>query len=124
MVHLNAASGVFILGSTEPHYTPSKVYQAVLSQKPLWAVLHKESTACNVISESRAGIVLQFGGENDTDIILKNFVKSFDEFIRYTAGYNFNTINQTVFKKYSAKEVTATLAYSLDNVSERYEKIV
>ncbi len=48
----NAADGVFILGSTEPHYTPSKPYQGVLSGKPILAVLHKESTAVNVIKES------------------------------------------------------------------------
>ncbi|HEV9037523.1 MAG TPA: hypothetical protein VGQ51_12905, partial [Puia sp.] len=64
LVHLEAAAGVFILGSTEPHYTPSKVYQGVLSGKPLLAVLHRESTAASVIREAGAGIVLSFGSEN------------------------------------------------------------
>lgn len=116
LVHLNAATGVFILGSTEPHYTPSKVYQAVLSQKPVWAVLHKESTACTVIRESGAGIVLHFDGEKDTDNIFVNFNNSFDQFTKYTANYNFNSINQIELEKYSAQKVTAVLARSLDKV--------
>jgi hypothetical protein len=116
LVHLNAATGVFILGSTEPHYTPSKVYQAILSQKPVWAVLHKESTACNIIHKSGAGIVLEFSGEKDVNTIFENLARSFDEFKRYADAYNFNTVNQTEFEKYSAKEVTAILADSLNKV--------
>jgi len=116
LVHLNAALGVFILGSTEPHYTPSKIYQAVLSQKPLWAVLHKESTACNIIRSSGAGIVLEFDGEKDGDTIFENLARSFGEFKRYAAAYNFNTVNQAEFEKYSAKKVTAILADSLNKV--------
>ena len=115
LVHLKAASGVFILGSTEPHYTPSKVYQAVLSQKPIWAVLHKESSACQVIDGSGAGIVLKFAGEG-TGSIFKNAAKSFDEFKNYASHYNFDTVDQTELEKYSAKEVTGILANSLNKV--------
>ncbi|WP_018610980.1 hypothetical protein [Segetibacter koreensis] len=109
LVHLNAATGVFILGSTEPHYTPSKVYQAVLSQKPIWAILHRESSACKVIRGSGAGVVLAFDGENDVENIFKSFPKSFDEFLLYAENYNCHTINQIEFEKYSASSVTATL---------------
>jgi hypothetical protein len=116
LVHLTAAQGVFILGSTEPHYTPSKVYQAVLSQKPIWAVLHAKSTACKVIKESGAGIVLEFDGENDTETIFKNFSQSFHEFKNYAANYNFSTVNQAEFGKYTAKEVTGILAANLNKV--------
>lgn len=116
LVHLNAATGVFILGSTEPHYTPSKVYQAVLSQKPIWAVLHKESSACKVIRESGAGIVLEFNGENDVDIIFKHFSQSFDEFKNYLANYDFSNIDQKEFERYSAEKVTGILAANLNKV--------
>lgn len=116
LVHLNAAGGIFILGSTEPHYTPSKVYQAVLSQKPIWAVLHKESSACKVIRESGAGVVLEFNGENDVDIIFKNFSESFDEFKNYLANYDFSNIDQKEFEKYSAEKVTGILAAGLNKV--------
>ncbi|RZK26079.1 MAG: hypothetical protein EOO43_03835, partial [Flavobacterium sp.] len=39
LAHLEHADGVFILGSTEPHYTPSKAYQGILAGKPILAVL-------------------------------------------------------------------------------------
>jgi hypothetical protein len=116
LVHLNAASGVFILGSTEAHYTPSKVYQAVLSQKPVWAVLHKLSSACRVIRTSNAGTVLEFNGEEDTDHIYKGFSQSFIEFINFIQEYDFNRINQKEFENYSAEKVTGILAASLNKV--------
>lgn len=116
LIHLNAATGVFILGSTEPHYTPSKIYQAVLSHKPVLAVLHKDSTACDVIKNSNAGIVLEFDGMNDLEHIFRDFSKSFIEFKSYAASYDLDKINQQQFEKYSAENVTKILADNLDKV--------
>src|SRR3954468_20721916 len=80
-VNLDGASGVFILGSTERHYTPSKVYQGVLSKKPIWAVLHKSSTACAVLRDSGAGVVLDFDGEQDLEAVMENFSKSYIQYM-------------------------------------------
>jgi len=38
--HLKHAHAVLILGSSEPHYTASKVFQAVLSHRPVIGLLH------------------------------------------------------------------------------------
>ena len=118
LVHLNAATGVFILGSTEPHYTPSKVYQGVLSKKPIWAVLHEKSTACKVLRNSGAGIVLDFNGEDDVKKIEDDFAASYDLFTTFLKEYDFERINQSEFEKYSAEKVTAILAESLNSVSK------
>lgn len=56
--HLRQCSAVLVLGSTERHYTPSKVFQAILSQRPVFAMLHAESTAIGMIEQARAGRVL------------------------------------------------------------------
>lgn len=60
LIHLNISDGIFILGSTEPHYTPSKIYQAVLSEKTILAVLHKDSTAVDILNKSNIGLVFIF----------------------------------------------------------------
>jgi hypothetical protein len=46
---LRDASAVLLLGSREPHYTPSKVYPAMLSGRPLLAVYHEASTATDML---------------------------------------------------------------------------
>jgi hypothetical protein len=114
LAHLNAASGIFILGSTEPHYTPSKIYQGVLSKKPVWAILNQNSTACIALRESGAGIVLGFNGEDDVDKITECFTDSFKQFKACLDNYDFLKINQTEFEKYSAEKVTRILAESLE----------
>jgi len=116
LAHLDAADAVFILGSTEAHYTPSKVYQAVLSGKPVFAVLHEKSSACAVIRESAAGIVLPFAGEDDLDAIEQGFPTAFDQFMRFSRGFDASQVDQTAFRAYSARNVAGQLARVLDEV--------
>lgn len=116
LIHLEAANGAFILGSTEPHYTPSKVYQAVLAGKSVWAVLHTKSTACNVIKNSCAGVVLEYNGENDLDKINDSLVESFKAFSEFTNHFNAASVKKEEFEKYSAKSVTGILAEALDKI--------
>ncbi len=110
LVHLEGADGVFILGSTEPHYTPSKVYQGVLSGKPILAVLHRESTAVKVIRAANAGVVLAFDGDNGIGDIENEFLPVFREFLCFKNNFDIRDVNTAAFDQYSAKNVTATLA--------------
>ncbi len=116
LVHLNEADGVFILGSTEPHYTPSKVYQAVLSRKPIFAILHKESSGVRVICESHAGIVIDFDGEKDLVSIRNTFVEKWRAYIKFLSTSSGDFKVGTIFQKYSAKNITGLLAEALDQI--------
>lgn len=117
LLHLDAADAVFILGSTEPHYTPSKTYQGVLSEKPIMAILHTASTAVEVLRKSGAGLVLDFDGEEGVETIANSFVSFFEEFQAYNKNYNPAQVNQQEFEQYSAKAVTGTLANLLNQVN-------
>ena len=114
LIHLNAANGVFILGSTEPHYTPSKVYQAVLSAKPILAVLHTQSTAVNVIRKTNAGLVLPFAGEEGLDEIAEEFTPVFQKYKSFIKTFKVDSINSTEFNVFSAKAITQQLAGLLE----------
>jgi hypothetical protein len=116
LIHLDAADAVFILGSTEPHYTPSKSYQAVLSGKPVLAVLHSESTAVQVLEQSGAGIVLSFNGESEVIKIQKSFPGKWDEFKNFVEQFHTSSVNKAIFEQYSAKAVTKQLAGLLDSL--------
>ena len=119
IAHLNTADGVFILGSTEPHYTPSKSYQAVLSEKPVLAVLHTQSTAVKVIRDSGAGVVLDFDGEKDINCVYEEFPEVFNSFRSFCKKYDAKNINMKEFDKYSAREVSKFLAELLDQAIEK-----
>ena len=117
LIHLEAADAVFILGSTEPHYTPSKTYQGVLSKKPILAVLHSASTAVEVLQKSGAGIVLPFNGEAEIAQINTSFAGVFAAFNNFKQTFQSGKVDQKVFEQYSAASVTKSLAVLLAAVS-------
>jgi hypothetical protein len=117
ITHLNAAAGTFILGSTEAHYTPSKVYQSILSGKPVFAVLHQESSACKVINETQAGTVLAFNGEKGLSQIGIQFPEKWKMHLTFLKGFDAGKIKQDQFEKYSAKSVTKVLADALNDLN-------
>lgn len=45
---------VLVLGSDEPHYTPSKVFPALLSERPVLALLHRGSEAARLFEGGSA----------------------------------------------------------------------
>jgi hypothetical protein len=117
LTHLNIVDGVFILGSTEPHYTPSKSYQAVLSHKPIFAVLHQASTAVGVLQKSNAGIVLAFNGEQGLHDIETKWNETFANWLHFKNTFNAQNVDMNEFNKFSAKEVTKILAEVLDKIN-------
>lgn len=116
LVHLEAADAVFILGSTEAHYTPSKTYQGVLSGKPILAVLHEESTAVRVLRDTHAGVVLDFPGEEGVASIARQFPEIFRQFRAFQSEFNPAHVDMGAFDQYSARQVTRTLAGLLDRL--------
>ena len=66
--HLKAASVVLILGSTEKHYTPSKIYQAVHSANPILALVPEDGSAAEVLRSSGNGLVVNYPDDRLTVI--------------------------------------------------------
>ena len=116
LIHLENSDGIFIIGSTEPHYSPSKVFQAVLSKKSILAILHEKSSAINVIKKYQAGIVLAFNGEDNLDSIKIEFTTQFQKW----KTFNSHFINKTEIKldleEYSAFASTKKLAELLNQI--------
>jgi glycosyltransferase involved in cell wall biosynthesis len=111
LAHLDAASGVLVLGSTEPHYSPSKIFQSVMSRRPVLALLHEESTAVTVLRSGNAGPVLTL-----TEKMLPTVEAVADElegFI-YRNRYAEAHVHWEALEKYSARESARLLASALD----------
>ena len=119
LIHLEAAHGIFIFGSVQPHYTPSKVYQAILSEKPVLAVLHAESSAVDIIKKAHAGVVLGFNGEENLDAIRNEFANTFVSYAQFLHHWHPHQVNDAMLKQYSAEKVTEQLASLLDKAYEK-----
>ena len=46
---LRDSTAVLLMGSRERHYTPSKVFPALVAEKPLLAVMHEASNASDLL---------------------------------------------------------------------------
>jgi ABC-type arginine transport system ATPase subunit len=46
---LTSASAVLLLGSSESHYTASKLYPALLSQRRIFALFHQQSSVVSIL---------------------------------------------------------------------------
>jgi hypothetical protein len=114
LIHLDASKGIFILGSTEPHYTPSKTYQAVLSRKPILAVLHNLSTALEIIKKANAGIGMGFNGDEGVSELQQKFSHVFNEYLKFAKTFDPALVKFDAFNEYSAKNVTARLVENLN----------
>ena len=115
-MHLGIADAVFILGSTEPHYTPSKTYQGVLSEKPIFAVLHEKSTAADVVQSTGAGQTLCFNGTDGLDELEARFLSTVKSFQLFAKKFDPSDVNQNVFERFSAKLVTSKLSNLLNKL--------
>ncbi len=111
LTHLHAASGVLVLGSTEPHYSPSKIFQSVMSRRLVLALLHEDSTAVAVLRASNAGPVLTL-----TEKVLptpETVANVLERFI-FLKEYSEAQVNWDALEKHSARESARALAAALD----------
>ena len=74
------ASALLLMGSTEPHYTPSKVFPAILSRRPIVAAFHEASSAVTLLrSPAAAAAVCTFADEASLDAIGPRVARVFED---------------------------------------------
>jgi hypothetical protein len=113
--HLVEASAILVVGSTEPHYSPSKIYQAVQAKRPIFALLHEDSTAVSVLRDSRAGTVVTLtkGHLPETGELAANLALFIAD-----PKYSSNFVNWSAFEGYSARNSARVLATAMDEALE------
>jgi hypothetical protein len=117
--HLKHASAILILGSTDPHYTPSKIYQAVQAKRPIFAMLHQMSTAVNVLQDSRAGKAMLFTAKWIP--AAREIARALADFIQ-DSQYDAEAVQWGAFEAYSARNSTRILAAAVDNAMELFKQ--
>jgi hypothetical protein len=116
LTHLARSDAVLVLGSTEAHYTPSKIFQAMLSRRPVFAMLHRDSTAVGMVRSMHAGSVLTLTeSERPAAAEVAAALVSF----MADTNYDADTVDRAAFDAYSARASTRALAVALDRAYAR-----
>jgi len=114
---LAAAAGVIVIGSTEKHYTASKIFQSLLSQKPVFAMFHERSTAVQILQEADASAYLCTYSENiDIPEFETKIKETLLKFLNNRSDWN---PNYDALSNYSARKSALLLANKLDIITER-----
>jgi glycosyltransferase involved in cell wall biosynthesis len=59
---LSCADGILLIGSDEPHYTASKIYPALMAQRPCLSIFHESSSSHEILSRASGVIAFGFSG--------------------------------------------------------------
>jgi hypothetical protein len=110
---LVSSDGIVALGSSEAHYTASKIYPSILAKRPLLAMYHAASSVCEVVRHARAGELITY---TDTDRAIGQApaVAAALERLLSPGGYDPSAVRWDAFADYSAERMTERLARVFD----------
>jgi hypothetical protein len=110
---LAKADGILIVGSTEPHYSPSKVFQSIMAERPVLALLHESSDTVEILKRSRAGEIVSFSSEFNSDEVEASCL----QMVQRWPDFQSTTIDRDYLKQF---DVTA----NAKKIVRFYEQVV
>ena len=114
------ATVVLLMGSSEPHYTPSKVFPAMLSGRPLLALYHAESPATDLLRRfggPPAVRLITYDRDRPASTRVDEIATQLCALVRNPAGDE-APVDRGVLEAVSAQALAGRLAGVFDRVSE------
>ncbi len=106
--------GVLVIGSTEKHYTASKIFQSLLSKQPVFSIFHSQSSAVEVLKECNAdNYTVKYTENIDKEQFHKQIEQTFHKFVNQTEAW---IPDLKVLNKYSAKESAKVLVNAIEKI--------
>jgi len=118
---LVSADLILALGSSEPHYTASKIFPNLLARRPLLAIYHEASSVCDTLRKARTGRLITFNDMKPPEAQVEEIVCALRDFLD-GRGLEYDEVGiGTVAHQFSAHEMTRILAGVLDRVQHNAE---
>ncbi len=111
---LAAADGIVVVGSTEAHYSPSKIFQAVLARRPLLALLHHASEATELLKTSGAGETIPMDSTLDEQGLTDHCARRLADWPQTEAP----AVKWDIFERYDAATNARRVAHFYGEVLE------
>ncbi len=109
---LSQAHGVLVIGSTEKHYTASKIFQSILSNRPVFSIFHNQSSAVQILKECNAAqYTVKYQPKQSEKDFLEQIEQTFYNFIEQKNAWQPDI---TKLDKYSAKESARILVEAIE----------
>lgn len=121
LAHIRDSAGVFILGSTESHYSPSKLFNAILLEKPVFAILHEACSVNNLISDSDWGLVCAYNANISHEEFSKDLAMKF-KLWKHKTVHNKWTFKKEKVESLSIEQLIKPLADCLNDLHQNTVK--
>lgn len=105
---LRSVHGCMVIGSPEPHYSASKVFQSILSGRPILSLLHKDSEALHILEACQCGAFsLGYTPDDEIQSTMKSALQAFWDCTSWTPQVE-------ALEPHSARNAAATLAEAMN----------
>ncbi len=114
---LRQADVLLLLGSSERHYTPSKVFPALLAGRPLIALYHQASTVVEMlraVAPEPASHLITFDERQPVETVAGRVVHALR---RLVCANNTITVNRAALEPWSARALAGKLAQVCDRIA-------
>jgi hypothetical protein len=112
------ATAILLLGSSEPHYTPSKVFPALLARRPILAAFHEQSAVVDLLGRvaRRPSVrVVTYDGGVSAPALAEALYPELVALLEAPA-YDIRDVPPESFAPFSAGAMAARLAAVLDTI--------
>jgi hypothetical protein len=117
---LCSADVILGLGSSERHYTASKIFPNILARRPMLAIYHEASTVCDIVREAHAGELVTYSDDAPAGQHVPEIAAALRRLL--TPGtYSPERVRWDHFEEYSARNMSRQLAAIFDGVAGRAE---
>lgn len=113
---LCSADVILALGSTERHYTASKIFPNILARRPMLAVYHEASTVCEIVRTANAGELVTYSEVSRAEAHAADIARAIVRLGTPPGSYDPARVRWDHFEEYSARNMTRQLAAIFDRV--------
>ena len=113
------STGILMLGSSEPHYTASKLYPGLLAERPILAVYHEASSVVDILRRAARPPAARLVTYDDTVRAESRVEAIYDELralIENPRAHR-HAVDWNVVSAYSAESLAGNLAQILDQAA-------
>lgn len=114
---LLSADLLLALGSSEPHYTASKIFPYLLSRRPLLAVFHEASSVCSFMRNAGAGRLITYNDLYPPDTKINAVAEALREFLEGNTFGSDSPRLERLERSFSAREMARALVNVLESVA-------
>jgi hypothetical protein len=116
------SDAVVAIGSDAPHYTASKLFPYILSQRPLLAIFHQESSVVRIASETRAGHVVTYNHPGRPPANAVPEIRAWLDTLLTSPGALRPDTNWDAFEAYTTRAMAKRLAEAFDRALAKQHK--